>query len=223
MDELPSRARSVLSSARPYDECRDPSARARVLAGVLSATAVSSIGRTAAPERPAPSHGAWLGRLRSKALLSTGVLALVGTGVWLGHGAAPEHARGPVHVPAVAVQGEEPEVAAAQPTEHLVAPLAPARREQRDTLDAELALLESADRALGAGTPERAQRLLRQHHARFPRSVLGVERAGLDVLVRCTVGAPGAVEAARAFVGDHAHSVVTRRVQRACMAPEVQP
>jgi hypothetical protein len=227
MDELPSRAMKVLRLARPWDQCSDPGARARVRAGV--ALAVGAAPASAPANAGQPSATASLGGLKTKLALASTVLAVIGAGAVLKR-SPPERAATPAAVVAPHVEPAPAEPAAPAATaisepEQPSASSAPSREHARarDTLDAEVALLRQVDQAATRGDTERATRYLAQHHARFPSSVLAAEREGFDVLLRCLRRAPDSAQAARDFAARNPHAVLTRRVERACTPTTEQP
>lgn len=225
MDELPSRALAVLRLAQPLDECRDPAARARVhaavLATVLPATAQAA---DAGPGVSAPVR--LLSGLRAKLLIASTVVAVVGASVALRR-TQPPAAPAPAPTRSAAPSLAQPNVLASPPEAPTAAAAEapPAKREAKprraatpDRLDAELSLLREVDQAVTRGDAPLATRLLAQHRARFPDSVLAVERAGLVVLVKCLEDAPDAARAARAFLAQNPRSVIAPRIERACLA-----
>jgi hypothetical protein len=231
MDELPGRAMEVLRLARPWDECSDPGARARVRAGVAFAVGAAPAGAPA--QAGQPGSAASLGGLKAKLALASTVLAVIGAGVALKR-SPPERVATPAAVVASHIEPAPAEPAPAEPaapaptiaSEPEQPPSRASRREHaqvRDTLDAEVALLRRVDQAATQGDSERATRYLAQHHARFPSSVLAVEREGFDVLVRCLRRAPDSAQAARDFAARNPHAVLTRRVERECTQATEQP
>ena len=86
-----------------------------------------------------------------------------------------------------------------------------------DTLQAEIALLGEAHRALNSGDAAGALAHLTAYRERFPHGVLREERDVEHVLVLCRLGRDGeARDAARAFLRSHPRSPLAPRVERAC-------
>ena len=86
-----------------------------------------------------------------------------------------------------------------------------------DTLQAEIALLGEAHRALNSGDAAGALAHLTAYRERFPHGVLREERDVERVLVLCRLGRDAeAREAARAFLRSHPRSPLVPRVERAC-------
>lgn len=84
-------------------------------------------------------------------------------------------------------------------------------------LEAELALLSKAQRALKAGNPTEALRALDEHQRRFPGGVLSFERAGVRTVALCQSGRLDEGRgAARSYLRQVPNSVLSKRIRVAC-------
>ncbi len=229
MDELPPRALDVLRQARPLDDCRDPLARQRVRERVERVVGAAALSPGAHPVRA--GKASVMGGLKTKLVLGTALLAVAGAGVALRRH-APSVGRMDAVAPSAASALEPPaaSVANTPPTSPLPparaaeapAPAVEPRRSQgapRDTLEAEVALLRAVDEAIAQHDTRRAERMLHKHRARFPHSVLAIEREGFEVLVRCIERRPDAEGSRKTFFARYPHSVLTPRIERECLSP----
>ncbi len=104
------------------------------------------------------------------------------------------------------------------PVAGIASPVAPERH--TDTLEQELPLLQGAQRALRAGDPEQALRLLESHARLFPDGALAQERRAVHAVALCRAS-PGAAAQAEAdgFLREMASSPLAERVREACIPP----
>lgn len=86
----------------------------------------------------------------------------------------------------------------------------------KDALEAELALMRAASRALAAEQPRRALRLARRHAKEFPSGALEQERHATQAIAHCALGHAKGVALASRFVATYPRSAHIGRVQRAC-------
>jgi hypothetical protein len=83
----------------------------------------------------------------------------------------------------------------------------------------ETQLLADAQRALSAGTPERALALIEAHKARFPQGDLSQEREAVRVVALCALGRVREAGRARAqFLRAWPSSPLASRISAACPA-----
>ena len=87
-----------------------------------------------------------------------------------------------------------------------------------DELAAEIRQIAAADRALARGELQRALELAREHAAAHPQGQLVLERTAIELGARCQLGAPGAAEAAAAFLREHADAPAAAKVRTRCAA-----
>lgn len=236
MDELD---RALAGLRRDYEPDERAPARVRVLLATSLSVVGTSTGAAAGSESIAPLGGAArLGSVGVKATLATLALGgAVAAGVHLGSAPAPAPSS-PRPTPTVApdapstpppqanglhAAGPEPslevEAASAPPTPvpaQLTRDAAAAER-RGHTLE-ELQLLSAASRALRAGDLAEAERALRDHQERYPKSALAQERHGLALEVRCARGTTDAVRAeAQRFVDRAAGSPMAASVRKQCL------
>ena len=118
--------------------------------------------------------------------------------------------------------GPEPAPEAQDQPAARVAPVGPSGEalEQPAGSSQELALIQSATRALHRGAPARALGVLGEHARRFPSGVLAEERRALRVLSLCELGrtSEGVRERDR-FLARHPRSPLAERVRAACGTP----
>lgn len=88
--------------------------------------------------------------------------------------------------------------------------------EKKGTFDAELALMQKAQAALGAGDAQGALVFLAEHAKNFPSGALSEERQGMRVLALCALGRSDARAAAESFLGAHPQSPLATRIRSSC-------
>jgi hypothetical protein len=94
---------------------------------------------------------------------------------------------------------------------------------QRDRLAEEVRLLRRADRALRNGSPDVAERLLRDLAASHPDGQLREERAATRALILCQrEGDTASRSAAEKFLAAHPASLYAARIRSACMEGRVE-
>lgn len=95
------------------------------------------------------------------------------------------------------------------------APPAPERAERGATLGDEVAMVESASRALRSGNPQAALGRLAEYRQRFPRGKLALEAQVLRIEALAQAGrGADAARLARGFLKRHPHSPVAARIRR---------
>jgi hypothetical protein len=116
----------------------------------------------------------------------------------------------------------EPPAHATQPTQAPQATRALAGGRAAPTLQAEVAMIASANGLIRAQHFAEARRVLARHARRFPRGALREERAALLVLTACQTGSrEQALRAMQRFLRTAPQSVLAQRVRAACTtAPE---
>ncbi len=235
MSDLSPEARALLAAASHADDPTpaDQDRVARALAAPLGLAALA----------PAAAQAAAVSAASTATVTALKVAAVVAALVAVGLGAHGRATPGaPPRTQPASVSAAPPHpVAAAQPPvaparvapviAPVVAPvIAPAAAEARggshaprassvtvDTLQAEIALLGEAHRALNSGDAAGALAHLTAYRERFPHGVLREERDVEHVLVLCRLGRDGeARDAARAFLRSHPRSPLAPRVERAC-------
>jgi hypothetical protein len=88
------------------------------------------------------------------------------------------------------------------------------------SLEAEVQLLNEADRALKGGDAAGCLSLLVEHARRFPRSTLEPERSAERVLALCAAGRKAeAQREARTFLAEHDSGPLAARVRASCAGP----
>ena len=86
------------------------------------------------------------------------------------------------------------------------------------TLLAELDLLKRASGELRSGQPSRALQTLKEHKAKYPRSVLASERRGLSLLAACaSAKTPGALRQAKRFLETSPSSPLAPHIKKQCL------
>lgn len=95
------------------------------------------------------------------------------------------------------------------------ASVAPKAGEPRDWRG-ELELLERAERGVRADNAALALALLREHEARYPKSVLLEERRAIELMAHCRVRATDGKARATRFLADYPSSVYADRVTDLC-------
>jgi hypothetical protein len=235
VSDLSPEARALLAAASHADDPTpaDQDRVARALAAPLGLAALA----------PAAAQAAAVSAASTATVTALKVAAVVAALVAVGLGAHGRATPGaPPRTQPASVSAAPPHpVAAAQPPvaparvapviAPVVAPvIAPAAAEARggshaprassvtvDTLQAEIALLGEAHRALNSGDAAGALAHLTAYRERFPHGVLREERDVEHVLVLCRLGRDGeARDAARAFLRSHPRSPLAPRVERAC-------
>lgn len=104
-----------------------------------------------------------------------------------------------------------PEPAASTPAAH------PAKIAAAD-IEAELALLSQAQRALAAHRPDAALEALAKHGRLFPHGALQVERSGLRAVASCEAGSKSGTQLANRFLAANPGSPLAARVRAACLS-----
>jgi len=240
MDDLD---RALAGLRRDYEPDAHAPARVRVLLATSLSVVGTSAGAAAGSESIAPLGGtARLGSGMVKGMVKATLATLalggaVAAGVHLGSAPAPAP-NSPRPTPTVALDapstpvpqtnglhaaGPEPslevEAARAPPTPMPVQLTRDAAAAERrgHTLE-ELQLLSAASRALRAGDLAEAERALKDHQERYPKSALAQERHGLALEVRCARGSTDAVRAeAQRFVDRAAGSPMAASVRKQCL------
>jgi len=98
------------------------------------------------------------------------------------------------------------------------ASISPEAGDSTDDLAAEIQQIAAADRALARGELQRALELAREHAAGHPHGQLVLERTAIELGARCQLGAPGAAEAATAFLREHTNTPAAAKVRTRCTA-----
>lgn len=242
MDELPSKAKHILTLAKGAQPKAEPGARERVRVRVDAALAGAAI--TTHSEDAARALGK-LGRGKtfltsSKVMLASSVLLLGGGAMLLGTRtpkATPDERPTPAEVasaevrayteprsqavvaapePSEAAPRDEPPVSALATAQTQAGALAKQGGDRRFALAAEMSLLSEATDALAKRDAAHARALLIEHRKRFHNAQLREERAGLWVLVRCLEEPAAALDEAATFVRKSPTSLLAMRVKRAC-------
>jgi hypothetical protein len=227
---------SLLDAAR---DAHDPSAadRARIRAKVAARVGAGAFATTAAV---AGASGTARGALKAGIAAVVGGAILVG-GLWWKSAHEPQPAPPIQTAPVVAAPAPTPTPVvdpglepATVPVESLapviekrVAQPAPVatdtqpRQEGQSTLEAELALLRDAKKALDDGDSSRALGILDEHQRRFPNGILVEERASTRVLALCAAGRTAEARAsAQDFLAKYPRSPSAPRVRASCGAPQ---
>jgi hypothetical protein len=241
MDELNSRARSLLDAACAGD---DPSAEDahRVRHAVLLRVGAVGVGTAALTTSAAQAKGI-LGTIAAKvgaALFVVGGTATVGyyatqpepqplAAVVVPAAQAPkkaapsvQRAEGPsaaLRVEDLPVEAEESPKRAGAPrvAARAVEPTDAAPAKPNQDLDAEMKLIRAADAALRGGRSSEALSLLAQHSEQHPSGLLVQEREGLSLLARCQSGGRAAVQAAaERYLARAPRSPLAPRLRSAC-------
>jgi hypothetical protein len=205
----------------------------------------SRLGDAALLARATPATAAQVGGSRALRLLLSrwgvvGLAALGTAGVFLGAGLAraPRHDAAPAPLTALesvapagtgaASPGEAQPAKAEEPPAAFALPNAPhppetrsaPRRQTRDGLSDEVALLSRAEVELNGGHPESALRELDEHERRFPHGLLTEERTAARVQALCALGrfAEGNAELAQ-LARVSPHSPLAERARQACRDP----
>jgi hypothetical protein len=243
MDELNSRARSLLDAAHSGDDPSDEDAH-RVRHAVLLRVGAVGIGTAALATSTAQAKGTILGSLAAK--VGAALVVVVGGTAGVTYYSTQTEpkpavavvAASPAVLPQAAPQAPRPEPTAALSVEDLplesevaprrpnvrVAPraveateAAPIEARPEQDLEAEMQLIRGADAALRGGRTSEAQSLLAQHAERHPRGLLAQEREGLSLLARCQSGGRAAAQsAAERYVDRAPRSPLATRLKSAC-------
>ncbi len=99
----------------------------------------------------------------------------------------------------------------------VAAPMGTLRESKTETLEQELPLLQSAQRALRSGNPEQALTLLDVHAKRFPDGALVEERRAVHAMALCRTNSRAARAEAEEFLRQAASSPLVERVREDCM------
>lgn len=127
---------------------------------------------------------------------------------------APDsHGEPPAAEPAEPLATELPAVVEKAPRRaHRAAP----RASRAGGDEAELALLQRAERALRAGEAELALSFVSELEQRYPASPFREERGAARIMAECALGRPGAGERAAIFLRERPASVYSDRVRQKC-------
>lgn len=204
-DELSPLSRSVLSKAREEDP---------------SPEAVEALRRALAPQLGGGGGGGGSAPVRTRVWLGAGVATtlalLIGLAAWPQTSVAPTPIMPPIEAPAV------PEVVVLPtpaPTPAVVPEALPEPSPRTSITPDEPAYIDSVRRALDT-QPQRALRLARRHHARFPEGLLGEEAEVLEIEALARLGQrEEAAARASSFYAQHATSPYRRRIDRALALP----
>jgi hypothetical protein len=225
MSDLSPDTRALLDAAR---DAHDPSAddRARIrgkLTAQLGAAAFAGTAVTAATTT---------GRAAVRLGFGAAVVGAAALAIWMWGSKTNPPAPQPSAATTVAIATPAPQPTVAPDTVDLdptpvpveslravqptIKQVAPAPTEQ-STLEAELALLRDAKKALNDGDANRCLALLDDHQKRFPSGVLGEESAATRVLALCSAGrTTEATVAAKDFLGRYPKSPSAPRVRSSC-------
>lgn len=205
----------------------------RVAVGAAASTALVATTRTSWAARLG-TLGGW-----GKGLLLASSLAGVGMGAMLYLQASPKSVVAPLRRSnAVLNTPATPQAAPSASTAEVTTPSAAeehsvdadktrsatnkaVNRGTPSTLEAELALLGKAQRALKSGQPNEALRALEEHARRFPSGVLSAERTGVKPVALCQAGRlDEGRSAARSYLRVVPNSVLSKRIRVACQLPD---
>lgn len=124
-----------------------------------------------------------------------------------------------IEEPALAPITQVPSVASsAAVTARPSAPRASASPPKED-LDAEVALMTDAHRALAQRSPRRSLELLDKHRREHPRGAFSVERDGLTAIASCEAKRADGKTLATRFIAAHPSSPLVARVRATCLSP----
>ncbi|HEU4583598.1 MAG TPA: hypothetical protein VFS67_35310 [Polyangiaceae bacterium] len=207
-----------------------PGARARVRAGLQAQGELAE--KTAGNSPAARLPGA--GMAQSTAAVLAGLTFVAG--YWLGVQRVTPGEPPPLPVARVAAAPEPPLAPTAtrpalpepEPRPAPARPRAthndakPRARINEDAFGDELTLLQRAERALRAGTPELALSFLDELEQRYPKTRFVEERTAARLMARCASGEADARANAELFLRDRRTSVYSDRVRELCgLASEV--
>lgn len=225
MSELGSEEQAWLEVLRKSDEPTDAD-RARVRAMVLAG--VAGAGAGVAASTTVGKVGV-LGVVWKIGLATLSLGVLVGGGVWLQSRSTPAtvvptavetqpaaEAAAPLEVAAPAERVPDAPSLAPQASSGVAPP--PRAKQPADDIEAELALLSRAQRALASHDSSAALQLLGQHRARFPHGSLQVEREGLFAVAACEAQRADGTKLATRFLQTHPGSPLSARVRAACLS-----
>lgn len=228
--ELGPDARSLLDAAR---DAHDPTAadRTRVKGKVAARIGAAAFGTTIAVTATSST---------ARTAAKVGIAAAVGgalllAGFWWKSSHEPVATTPVENKPAVAATAPAPppvvtDTTPAIPVESLapvptvaekkvVAP-APAQADPQSTLDAELALLTSAKKAINDSDPTRSLAILDEHQRKYPDGILAEERASTRVFALCAANRTAeAKTSAQDFLAKYPRSPSAPRVRASCGAP----
>lgn len=209
-DELSPLSRSVLSKAREQDPTPE---------------AIEALRRALAPQLGGGGGGGGGGsapvRTRARVWVGAGVATtlalLIGLAAWPRAEVPPTPVAPQSEMPPALPEVVTPPAPAPPPVEAPERVPAPAPRAAA-TPD-EPAYIDSVRRALDT-QPQRALRLARRHHERFPEGLLGEEAEVLEIEALARLGQREAAAArASAFYAQHQASPYRRRIDRALVMP----
>lgn len=95
-------------------------------------------------------------------------------------------------------------------------PVAEVREEPSSSLELEVRLMKTVERALREGDPGRALRGLDQLDQEVPQGSLGEERLAASVIARCRLGLGSRAKLIEEFSSQYANSGYAQRVQTSC-------
>lgn len=227
MSELGPDTRALIDAAR---DAHDPTAadRSRVRGKIATRIGAAAFGTTVAVTATSSSA-------RAAAKLGIGVVvggALLLAGMWWKSS----------HEPTISPRVDAPIVAAPAPSDPPVVDLGPAAvpveslaaaptvekkvvaapvQNSQSTLDAELALLRDAKKAINDSDPTRSLQILDEHQRKYPDGILAEERASTRVFALCAAGKTAEAHmGAQDFLAKYPRSPSAPRVRASCGAPQ---
>lgn len=238
MSDLGPEARAILDAAQGGDDPTDADRR-RVHSSIARRVGVGAaiLGTTATTSATAGGATIVAGvtSMTKVVLLVVGLVGAVGGGAYVVHRVTapksttvattkptPVIAPAPIPMPDPTPMPAPMEtVAAPTPTPTpTVAPapiaIAAASETKKSSFDDELALMQKAQAALGAGNPQGALALLDEGAKRFPNGALSEERVGMRVLALCEIGRSDARAQAETFLAAHPSAPMAEHIRSAC-------